>query len=152
MTSTRFSLHAVFFCSLVALASLSGCKQEAGDTCLEDDDCEGNLVCCMPTMFRTEGEFLRGSCLPEGETCAATDLGTGEMEDFGAEDFGAGMDFGADDQGIATDASSDDGGAVDASTVDASTDDASTDDASTLDLGPVTGEDASVADMAAEDL
>ncbi len=115
----------------LALAGLLGCKQERGDTCIEDDDCSGALVCCKSSAVASE----RGMCLPEEETCVDStedmgpppvedDMGTetdmgealdmgeeldmGEADDGGPEDMGAAEDGGPEDMGAA-----DDGGAED---------------------------------------
>jgi len=73
----------------LALAGLLGCKQEEGDTCWEDDDCSGALVCCKPEP-RVE---LRGSCLPAGEPCVDPDR---DPADLGSADFGTEDDMGAE--------------------------------------------------------
>jgi hypothetical protein len=109
----------------LALAGLLGCEQEEGDTCWEDDDCSGALVCCKSSPSARE----RGTCLPAAETCADIDpdggppdlgmdmgaegdLGTdgGEL-DLGAEEDGGPEDMGADEDGGPEDGGSEDMGA-----------------------------------------
>lgn len=90
MTST--SLIPRLFLAL-ALAGLFGCKQEAGDTCREDNDCSGALVCCKPTAGATQ----RGTCRPEGEECSDVDP---DPIDFGPpEEIDLGTDLGPVDMG-----------------------------------------------------
>lgn len=101
----------------LALAGLLGCKQEEGDTCWEDNDCSGALVCCKASGSATD----RGVCLPALETCVdpepePRDLGQadlGDPEDMGeALDLGEESDLGAEsDLGVEEDGGPEDMGA-----------------------------------------
>ena len=59
---------------LAALVALAGCAH-LGDTCSDDDDCGGDLVCARPNM-RDGSLAAEGVCtearLGRGETCAAS--------------------------------------------------------------------------------
>ncbi|MBO6934036.1 MAG: hypothetical protein JJ863_03650 [Deltaproteobacteria bacterium] len=118
----------------LALAGLFGCKQGRGDTCFEDNDCSGALVCCKATATAT----VRGVCLQEGEMCSdpppeEIDMGERDPVDFGISDLGTEDDLGTADLGP------EDGGPEDAGTED--------------DLGPEDGglEDMGEADLGDED-
>ncbi len=120
----------------LTLVGLLGCKQGRGDTCFEDNDCSGALVCCKGTASAT----ARGMCLDEDETCSdpppeEIDMGERGEIDLGA-DLGSEEDLGTVDMGEEeTDAGPEDAGAED-------------------DLGPEDGgpEDMGEPDLGGEDL
>lgn len=113
-------------CSLVvAMALASGCSQEEGDPCQEQDDCASGLSCCP--IIRSAVE--RGTC---NATCSAVVRDAGPGTDAGPRDAGAPLDAAADaaadaDAGLDAAAPDDAGTLVDAGTdagtpVDAGTD------------------------------
>lgn len=139
MRSPSFSVFAFVFTLTVGLV---GCKGADGDTCKENNDCSGTLVCCRV------GANERGSC---GLTCdTATDSGpldsgptvdSGPIESDAAimSDAEAMTDAGAD---AGPDAAETDSGPADVG-VDANAEDAGTDagsdadtDAGATDAGP----------------
>ncbi|MEM7606708.1 MAG: hypothetical protein AAF411_15235, partial [Myxococcota bacterium] len=82
----------------VALLLLSACKAGNGDSCKENNDCSGSLICCGGN---TGG---RGFCQAPEAVCDTTDAGT----------FEAGVDAatdGAEMDGAETDAMQMDGAA-----------------------------------------
>jgi hypothetical protein len=52
---------------------LSGCKQEEGESCQIDDDCEGSLICCKSNPYAIETD--RGVCMTR-EECDTRDTST----------------------------------------------------------------------------
>jgi len=127
MTST--SLFSRLFLALSFIVSF-GCKQEQGDTCIEDDDCSGSLICACKGSASA-----RGLCMPDETECGdpppeeldfgmieEVDLGTDlGPEDMGSDDMGEG-DAGAEDGGIEVDLGAD-GGAEDMGEPDLGTED-----------------------------
>lgn len=91
----------------LALAGLFGCTQEEGETCYEDDDCSGALVCCKPEPGVNE----RGTCREDRLVCMDEPpvlMDLGPLEDLGSADLGSGdlgpePDMGESDAGEAED-------------------------------------------------
>lgn len=50
-----------------------GCKQEEGESCQIDDDCDEGLICCKDNPFATETD--RGICMTQ-EECDTRDVST----------------------------------------------------------------------------
>ncbi|MEM9071235.1 MAG: hypothetical protein AAGE52_22175 [Myxococcota bacterium] len=114
---------------------ISGCKAGVGDSCFEENDCEGSLLCCKASFDPN----TRGTC---DRSCDARDAGGGGT-DSGAADTGvdAGEDTGVD---AGEDAGED-------ASVDAATEDATTDGATEDAAADAATEDASSADAAEAD-
>ncbi|MFT5356338.1 MAG: hypothetical protein ACI9KE_003561 [Polyangiales bacterium] len=101
MRSSSFSFLALVF---TFFASLAGCKGADGDTCKENDDCSGTLMCCRAVVSEP-----RGSC---GVTCdMARDSGP-SIDSGPAPDSGPVSDSGPMMSDVPVDAT--DGGPQDA--------------------------------------
>ena len=65
--------------ALLAVALMAGCKQEDGERCQIDSDCEEGLICCV-----LPNKTTKGTCR-EKTRCTATDSGVpdGTVKDDG---------------------------------------------------------------------
>ena len=59
--------------ALLAVALMAGCKQEDGERCQIDSDCEEGLICCVLPNKQT-----KGTCR-EKSRCTATDSGVPDI-------------------------------------------------------------------------
>jgi hypothetical protein len=80
------------FAALLLLAVLPACPSGEGESCKEDDDCQGSLVCCPPHAFGACAE----SCDVAGGGGGGTGGGGGSVTDGGGTGGGGGalMDAG----------------------------------------------------------
>jgi hypothetical protein len=105
------------FAALLLLAVLPACPSGEGESCKEDDDCKGSLVCCPPHAFGACAEecnvaggggggagggtgTVDGGSVPDGGGTG----GGGAMSDGGGTGGGGAMSDGGNDDGGASDA------------------------------------------------
>lgn len=118
-----------------ALVVSVGCKAGEGDSCKEEDDCSGSLLCCKASLSATARGTCRTSCDEPVDSGPRPDVPTIDamMDDAGedaAEDAGEDADIDDAGEDAADDAGTDDAGedaGEDAGTEDAGPEDAATD-------------------------